>query len=46
VARVYHTFLATLCKGDISTLHKRGHFYFALTVLFFTILTQNMNDMI
>jgi len=31
VPGVYHTPFSTLRKGDISTLHKRGHFYFALT---------------
>ena len=31
VPSVYHTCLSTLCKGDISTLQNRGHFYFALT---------------
>ena len=31
VSRVYHSFLPTLGKGDISTLQKRGHFYFGLT---------------
>jgi hypothetical protein len=29
--RVYHFPLSTLRKGDISTLQKRGHLYFALT---------------
>jgi hypothetical protein len=28
---VYHPFLPSLWQGDISTLLKRGHFYFALT---------------
>jgi len=27
----YHAFLSPLHQGDISTLQKRGHFYFALT---------------
>jgi hypothetical protein len=31
VPGVYHILLFTLRKGDISTLQKRGHFYFALT---------------
>ena len=31
VLSVYHVFLSTLRKGDISTLQNRGHFYFALT---------------
>jgi hypothetical protein len=28
---VYHPFSSPLRQGDISTLQKRGHFYFALT---------------
>jgi hypothetical protein len=32
VPGVYHILLFTLRKGDISTLQKRGHFYFALTL--------------
>jgi len=31
VPSVYHPFSASLRPGDISTLQKRGHFYFALT---------------
>jgi hypothetical protein len=31
VARFYHARFPTLGKGDISTLSKRGHFYFGLT---------------
>jgi hypothetical protein len=31
VLSVYHAFYSTLCKGDISTLQNKGHFYFALT---------------
>ncbi len=31
VSIVDHTDASTLGKGDISTLQKRGHFYFALT---------------
>jgi hypothetical protein len=31
VLSVYHTQPISLGKGDISTLQKRGHFYFALT---------------
>ena len=32
VSIVDHTDASTLGKGDISTLQKRGHFYFALTL--------------
>jgi hypothetical protein len=32
VPGVYHNPFSTLRKGDISTLQKRGHLYFALTV--------------
>jgi len=32
VTRVYHPSLSSLPQGDISTLQKRGHLYFALTV--------------
>ena len=31
VTPVYQPFSASLSLGDISTLQKRGHFYFALT---------------
>ena len=31
VPSVYHIPNLPLCKGDISTLQNRGHFYFALT---------------
>jgi hypothetical protein len=32
VPGVYHTPFSTLRKGDISTLQKRGLYYFALTL--------------
>jgi len=35
VSSVYHIPYPPFRKGDISTLQKRGHFYFALTVTFF-----------
>jgi hypothetical protein len=34
VPSVYQPFSAALQHGDISTLQKRGHFYFALTLSF------------
>ena len=40
VPGVYHTPFSTLRKGDISTLQKRGHFYFALTGFFITVYTK------
>ena len=33
VSPVYHSLSLPLRLGDISTLHNRGHFYFALTGL-------------
>ena len=40
VPSVYPPFSVTLRPGDISTLQKRGHFYFALTGLASLVLAQ------
>ena len=42
VLPVYHLLPTPLRQGDISTLQKRGHFYFALTVAFFLQKPKNV----
>ena len=46
VQPVYHLFLCTLLRGDISTLQIRGHFYFALTGFHKTFRFQILADLV